>query len=105
MPPCLSRSRFAGRSTTPPPVETTTLLCSDEIGQDGFLAVAEAGLAFDLEDDRDGDAEPALELDVGIVERLVQPLGQLAPERRLAAAGHADQKQIAPMQMHRGIVV
>ena len=47
----------------------------------------------------------ALELGVGVDERLAESPRQLAAERGLARAGQSDQKQIAPMQMHRGIVV
>ena len=100
-----SRSRLAGRSTTPPPVASTMSVRSDELGEHRLLAVAEARLALDLEDRRDRHAEPLLELVVGVDERLAQPARELPAERRLARAGQADQKQIAPMQLHRGIVV
>ena len=62
-----------------------------------FLAVAERLLALDLEDRRDGDAEPALELDVGVEERQVQAARDLAAERGLAGAHETDEKEIAPM--------
>src|SRR5580765_4987014 len=69
-------------------------------GDDRLLAVTEAGLPLQFEDHGDRYAEAAFELAVGIVERLPEALGEQAPERRLAAARHAHQKQIAPMQMH-----
>ena len=77
---------------------------SDEHGERRLLAIAEARLALDLENGRNGDAERALELAVGVDERLVEPAGELAAERGLARARKSDQKQIAPMQIHRGIV-
>ena len=77
----------------------------DERGERGFLAIAEARLAFDFENGRNGDAERALELAVGVDERLVEPAGELAAERGFARARKTHQIQIAPMQIHRGIVV
>ena len=76
-----------------------------ELDECRLLTVPEARFAFDLENRRDGNAEPALELRVGVDERLAEPPRELAAERGLARAGQSDQKQIAPMQMHRGIVV
>ena len=67
-----------------------------------LLAVAESGLALDLEYRRDGDAEPCLELGVGVDEALVEPARELAAERGLARARQADEKEIAPVQRHRG---
>src|SRR5438105_602943 len=80
------------------------IVLDDEVGEDGCFAVAKAWFALQLEDDRNRYAEPAFELDVGVEEWLVQAPGEQAAERRLAAARHAHQKKIAPMQMHRGIV-
>src|SRR6202158_6627793 len=58
----------------------------------GLFPIAKAGLAFQLENDRDRYAEAPLELDVGIVKALVEPLGEQSTERRLATTRHADQK-------------
>ena len=58
---------------------------------------------FDLEDRRDRHAQTLLELGVGIHEALVQAACELAPERGLARARKPDQKQIAPVQRHRGM--
>jgi hypothetical protein len=77
---------------------------SNEFTDDRRLALTEAGLTFEFEDYRNGDAEPALEFGIGIVELFLQPLGEQAAERRLAAPRHTHQKQIAPMQMHQGIL-
>ena len=68
-------------------------------------AIAKARFAFDLEDRRDRHAEARLELVIGIDEALRQPSRELTPERGLARAHHADEKQIAPVQRHRGIVM
>ena len=96
---------MAARITTPPPVASTMPVRCDERGERGFLAIAEARFAFDLENGRNGDAERALELAVGIDESLVEPARELPAERGFARARKTHQKQIAPMQMHRGIVV
>ena len=77
----------------------------DELGERGLLAIAEGGLALDLEDGRDGHAERALQLVVGVDEALVEPAGELPPERGFARAHESDEKQIARVQLHRGIVV
>ncbi len=74
-----------------------------QLREGGLLAVAEARLALDFEDRRDGDAELVLQLVVGIDEALVQAARQLAAERGLARARKPDQKQIAPVQRHRGM--
>src|SRR5947207_5509074 len=58
-----------------------------ELRECGLLAVAEARFAFDFEYRRDGDAQFALELGVGIDERFAEAPRQLAAERRLAGAG------------------
>src|ERR1700681_2995965 len=58
----------------------------------GLFPIAQTGLAFKLENDRDRYAEPRLELDVRIVKALVEPLGEQSTERRLATTRHADQK-------------
>src|SRR6516162_5998158 len=58
---------------------------SDEVGKHCFLAVAEAVLAFELEDDGDAHAEASLQLDVSVVETLVEPAREEPSERRLAA--------------------
>ncbi len=76
-----------------------------ELGENRVLAIAKPGFAFELEDDGNRDAEPPLQLDVGVVEGLVEAPREQSPERRLAASRHAHQKQVAPMQMHRGILV
>src|SRR5438045_9399895 len=61
---------------------------SNEFADDRRFALTEAGLAFEFEDHRNGDAEPALELGIGIVELFLQPLAEQAAERRLAASRH-----------------
>src|SRR5438105_7865691 len=58
----------------------------------GLFPIAKAGLALKLENDRDRYAQPPLELDIGVVKALVEPLGEQSTERRLAATRHADQK-------------
>ena len=84
--------------------------CEDDVGEQrelrdhGFLAVAKSGLAFDLEDGRDRHAAARLELVVGVEKALAQAAGELAAERRLAGAHQSDQKQIAAMKRHRGIL-
>src|SRR6185437_2474433 len=69
-----------------------------------LLAIAKARLAFDLENRRNGDAEPRLELVVGVDETLVETTRELPPERGLARAHESHEKKIAPVQRHRGIV-
>ena len=64
-------------------------------------AGAEVLLDMMIEDNRDGHTETLLELRVGVVEALVQTLGEQTPERGFPTARHAHQKQIAPMQRHR----
>ena len=76
-----------------------------DLGQHGLFAIAKARFALDLEDRRNRHAELALELGVGVDERLGEAPRELASERRLARARQPDQKQIAPMQMHPRIVV
>ena len=68
-----------------------------ELGDDRLFTIAEAGLALDLEDRRDADAQPRFELVVGVDETLVESLGERPPERGLSRAHQPDQKQIAPM--------
>ena len=76
-----------------------------QLGEHRFFAVAKARFALDLENRRDRHAELALELGIGVDERLVEPPRELAAERRFARARQSDQKEIAPMQMHPRIVV
>ena len=99
MPFAFRRSRLAARITTPPPVASTMSVRSHELGERRFLAIAEDRLALDLEDRRDRDAEPPLELGVGVDEGVPSRRASCAPERRLARAGQSDQKQIAAMQV------
>ncbi len=73
-----------------------------QLGDRHFLAVAKAGLAFDLENRRYGHPKARLELGIRIDEPLVQAARQLAAKGGLPRAGEPDQKQIAPVQQHRG---
>src|SRR4051812_9761987 len=76
-----------------------------EIGEHGALALTKTGFAFDLEYNRNAHSEAALELRVCIIEGLAEAPRKKSSERRLAASRQADQKQIAPMQLHRGILL
>ena len=80
------------------------VLFRGQVGDHAFLPVPEGGFALDFEDRRDRYAETALELVIGVDEAAAEPARQLPAKGRLARAGQAHQKQIAPMQLHRGIV-
>ena len=75
-----------------------------ELGQRRLFAIAEDRLTLDLEDHRDRDAEPALELRVGVDECEPEPSRERAPECRLAGARQSHEKEVAAMQLHRSIV-
>src|SRR4029077_14679280 len=51
----------------------------DELFERGLFPVAEAGLAFQLENDRNRNPEPPLELDIRVVKQLVQAFGKQTP--------------------------
>ena len=104
VPLALSRSRLAATNHDAAAGGEHDAGAQDEQGERRLLAIAEARLAFDFENGRNGDAERALELPVGVDELLVEPAGELAAERGLARARKSHQIQIAPMQIHRGIV-
>ena len=94
-PPLASGSaRLPSRVTAPPPVASTMFRRSVSSAISASSRSRNDVLALDLEDRRDGDAEPALELDVGVEERQVQATRDLAPERRLAGAHEADRKRL-----------
>ena len=105
VPFALSRARLAGRSTAPPPVAST---------MSSALDVARPALPLRGRGSRPRPRSrissgwkrrAVLEFGVGIDEALVEAPRELAAECRLARTRQADQKQIAPVQLHRGIVM
>jgi hypothetical protein len=76
----------AGRQHQPVP--------GGELGDDLLLALAEAGLAFLLEDEGDVHAGALLDLVVGVGERHAAQLGQPPAHGGLARAHGADQEDV-----------
>src|SRR6266705_1391073 len=67
------------------------------------LRGSSTGLAFYVEDDGYAHAGSRLDLAVGIVERLAEALGKLAPDCGLSGAHHAHQEKLV-LGLHEGIV-
>ena len=65
-----------------------------------FFACAKNFLPLDLENGRNGHTESTLQLDISINESLAETAREHAAERGLATARHANEKEIAPTQMH-----
>ena len=98
--PCrFRRSRFSSRKTTPPPVAIDRVGARAQVGEDGGLFVAEAGLALGGEDLADGPAVPLFEHRVGIDERPAEPVGNQAADGRLAGPAVADEEQHGGMEV------
>ena len=84
-------SRVSATMNAPPPVASTCGPGGEQARDHAALAVAEIGLAVILEDVGDGLAGRPLDLLVGVDEGHAEAGRQAAADRRLAAAGHADQ--------------
>ena len=65
-----------------------------ELGECRRLALAEAGLAFEIEDEADRGAGMRLDLMIEVVERHAEQLGDVTPDRRLAGAHRADEDEV-----------
>ena len=83
--------RLASRSTAPPPVASTPMGASAQLGDHRLLEVAKAGFAFALEVFADRAADALLDQRVGVDEGHCSRCDKRRPDCRFPGAGKADQ--------------